>query len=170
MFIPDLWSWFLPIPDPGSRISDPRSKNSDKRERCVPYCSHKFPKIENYSILKMLKKKIKVNFQRSIVLFNQKLSLSSKKYGFGILDPRSGKNLFRIDPGSRGQKGTGSRIRIRNTGIRWRKRRQTGKLFERWICRRAFRVFVHKHESVERWPRNYLLIISRNETCVKFSI
>jgi hypothetical protein len=28
------------------------------------------------------------------------------------------KNLFRIsDPGSRGQRGTGSRIRIRNTGI-----------------------------------------------------
>ncbi len=26
-------SWFLPIPDPGSRISDPGSKNSNKRER-----------------------------------------------------------------------------------------------------------------------------------------
>jgi hypothetical protein len=41
--------------------------------------------------------------------------------GSGIRDTRSGirdpeKNLFRIpDPGSRGQKGTGSRIRIRNT-------------------------------------------------------
>jgi hypothetical protein len=36
--------------------------------------------------------------------------------GSGIRDPGSGKNLFRIpDPGSRGQKGTGSRIRIRNT-------------------------------------------------------
>ncbi len=36
--------------------------------------------------------------------------------GSGIRDPGSGKNLFRIpDPESRGQKGTGSRIRIRNT-------------------------------------------------------
>jgi hypothetical protein len=36
--------------------------------------------------------------------------------GSGIRDPGSGKNLFRIpDLGSRGQKGTGSRIRIRNT-------------------------------------------------------
>jgi hypothetical protein len=31
--------------------------------------------------------------------------------GSGIRDPGSGKNLFRIpDPGSRGRKGTGSRI------------------------------------------------------------
>ncbi len=36
--------------------------------------------------------------------------------GTEIRDPVSGKNLFRIpDPGSRCQKGTGSRIRIRNT-------------------------------------------------------
>jgi hypothetical protein len=35
--------------------------------------------------------------------------------GSGIRDPGSGKNLFRIpDPGSRGQKGPGFRIRIRN--------------------------------------------------------
>ncbi len=46
------------------------------------------------------------------------VSLTSQKYGFGIRDPGSGKNLFRLpDPGSgsRGQKCTGSRIRIRNT-------------------------------------------------------
>jgi hypothetical protein len=48
----------------------------------------------------VLKKKIRANFQRIIELFTQKLSLSSQKYGFGIRDPRSGKNLFRIpDPG-----------------------------------------------------------------------
>jgi hypothetical protein len=60
----------------------------------------------------MLKKKILANFQRIIELFTQKLSLSSQKYGFGIRDPRSGirKKPF-PDPGSRGQKGTGSRIR-----------------------------------------------------------
>ncbi len=38
--------------------------------------------------------------------------------GSGIRDPGSGKNLFQIpDPRSRGQKGTGSRIWIRNTGF-----------------------------------------------------
>jgi hypothetical protein len=38
--------------------------------------------------------------------------------GFGIRDPGSGIRKKPIpDPGSRGQKGTGSRIRIRNTGL-----------------------------------------------------
>ncbi len=51
-----------------------------------------------------------------VELFTQKLSLSSQKYGFWIWDPRSGIREKPIpDPGSRGQKGTGSRIRIRNT-------------------------------------------------------
>jgi hypothetical protein len=40
-------------------------------------------------------------------LLPKKLSLSSQKYGYGIRD--------KTYPGSRGQKGTGSRIRIRNT-------------------------------------------------------
>jgi hypothetical protein len=60
----------------------------------------------------MLKKKILANFQRIIELFTQKIVTKLSKYGFGIRDPE--KNLF-PDPGSRGQKGTGSRIRIRNT-------------------------------------------------------
>ncbi len=65
----------------------------------------------------MLKKKIWANFQRIIELFTQ-MSLSCQIYGFGIRDPRSGIRKKTIpDPGSRGQKGTGSRIRIRNTGI-----------------------------------------------------
>jgi hypothetical protein len=47
----------------------------------------------------MLKKKIWANFQRIVEVFTQKMF-----------------NMFGIqDPGSRGQKGTGSRIRIRNT-------------------------------------------------------
>jgi hypothetical protein len=62
-------------------------------------------------MFEMLNKKMWANFQRIIELLTQKLSLSSQKYGFGIRDPGSGKNLFQIpDPGSRGQKGTGSRI------------------------------------------------------------
>jgi hypothetical protein len=62
----------------------------------------------------MLKKKIWANFQRIIELFTQKLSLSSQKYGFGIRDTK--KTI--PDPESRGQKGTGSRIRIRNTAVK----------------------------------------------------
>ncbi len=44
----------------------------------------------------MLKKKIWASFQRILELFLPKnLSLSSKKYGVGIRDLGSGKNLFR---------------------------------------------------------------------------
>jgi hypothetical protein len=43
--------------------------------------------------------------------YSKKLSLSSQKFGFGIRDPRSGIRKKPIpDPGSRGQKGTGSWI------------------------------------------------------------
>jgi hypothetical protein len=46
-----------------------------------------------------------------IILFTQKFVISNKKKGAS--DPGSSKNLSRIP----GQKGTGSRIRIRNTVI-----------------------------------------------------
>jgi hypothetical protein len=54
----------------------------------------------------MLKKKIWSNFPRIIEVFTQKIVTKPSKYGFEIRDP-----------GSRGQKGTGSRIRIRNTAF-----------------------------------------------------
>ncbi len=50
----------------------------------------------------MLKKKIWANIQRIIELFTQKIVTKLSK-------------IWVWDPGSRGQKGTGSRIRIRNT-------------------------------------------------------
>ncbi len=49
---------------------------------------------------------------------DQGSALKNMGLGSEIRDPGSGKNLFRIPdpgPGSKGQKGTGSRIRIRNT-------------------------------------------------------
>ncbi len=52
----------------------------------------------------MLKKKIWVNFQRIIELFTPKIVTKPSK-------------IWVWDPGSRGQKDTGSRIRIRNTGF-----------------------------------------------------
>jgi hypothetical protein len=71
----------------------------------------------NYFIFEMLKKKIWANFQRIIELFTQKIVSKLSKIwvwdpGSGIRDPEK----TYPDPGSRGQKGTGSRIRIRNTG------------------------------------------------------
>jgi hypothetical protein len=96
---------------PGSRIPDPGSKNSKKREGrkkicCHNFiCSHKFHQIANYFCFEVLKKKIWVNFQRIIELFTQKIVTKLSKIwvwypGCEIRDPGSRKNLFRIpDPG-----------------------------------------------------------------------
>ncbi len=76
------------IPDPGSRIPDPN-------------CLHPGSASKNLSILTLKKNKQK------------KLFLSSRKY-----DVHPGSRIRMLTfyhPGSRGQKGTGSRIRIRNT-------------------------------------------------------
>ncbi len=110
------------IPDPGSRISDPGSKNRNKREGwkkncCQTFlCSHKFHKNVNYFIFEVLKKKNWANFQRIIELLIKKIVAKLSKIwvwdpGSGIRDPGSGIRKKPIpDPGSRGQKGTGSRI------------------------------------------------------------
>ncbi len=57
-------------------------------------------------------------------------------------DPGSGKNLHIPDPGSRGQKGTGSRIRIRNTGI------LESKLILTWIM-------VNRHRIPDPDPQHW---------------
>jgi hypothetical protein len=63
----------------------------------------------------VLKKKIWAKFQRIIELFAQKIVTKLSKVW--VWDPESGIRKKPIpDPGSRGQKGNGSRIRIRNTG------------------------------------------------------
>ncbi len=118
MFIPDPWSWFLPIPDPGSRIldpgsriSDPGSKNSNKRERWKKICyhtfccSHKFHKIEYYVIFEMVKKKNVGQFTKNCWSFYPKNFQYALKYmdsGSGIRDPGSGIRKKPIpNPGSR---------------------------------------------------------------------
>ncbi len=64
----------------------------------------------------MLKKKMWAKFQRIIELLTQKIFTKLSK--IWVWDPRSGIWKKSIpDSRSRGQKGTGSRIRIRNTGI-----------------------------------------------------
>ncbi len=84
-----------------------------KKNFCHTFlCSHKFHKIENYFSFEVLKKKIWANFQRIIELFTQKIVTKLSKIwlwdpGSEIRDPE--KPI--TDPGFRGQKGTGSRIR-----------------------------------------------------------
>ncbi len=113
--IRDPGSWFLPIPDTGSRISDtgsrisdPGSQNSNKREgwkfffcNCFLF-SNKFHKIEHY-IFWFWKAEEKNLGQFSKNFFYPKnchLALKHMGLGSGIRDPGSGKNLLRIpDPG-----------------------------------------------------------------------
>ena len=90
-------------------------EREEKNFVIILFCCHKFHKIEYYVIFEMLKKKIWANFQRIVEVFTQKIF--NMLSNIWVWDPGSGKNLFRIPgPGSRGQKGTGYRIRIRNTG------------------------------------------------------
>ncbi len=46
-------SWFLPIPDPGSRISDPGSQNSNKREGGKKFVVIPFYVATNFTKLKL---------------------------------------------------------------------------------------------------------------------
>jgi hypothetical protein len=112
MFIPDPDFYPSRIPDLGSRIPDPKTATKERGEkkicRHIFFCNHKFYRIENYLIFGMLKKFGPI-FKELYNFLLKKLSLSSQKYGFGIWDPE------KTYPGSRGQKSTGSRIRIRNT-------------------------------------------------------
>ncbi len=112
---PGCLSRILIFTHPGSRISDPKTAMKEIGEK--KFLSYlffgviNFTKL-NYFILNCWRKKIWANFQRIIELFTQKIvSKLSKNIGLG-----SGILKKPIpDPGSRGQKGTGSRIRIRNT-------------------------------------------------------
>ncbi len=77
-------SWFLPIPDPGSRIPDPKKATKDRGEKefvVIPF------QIQNYFSFEMLKKKIWVNFQRIIELFTQKIVTKLSK--IWVWDPGS---------------------------------------------------------------------------------
>ena len=103
------------IPDLGSRIQKQQQNREAKKIRCHTFlCSQKFHKIVNYFSFEVLKKKIWANFQR-VELSTKKIVTKLSK--IWVWDPRSGiRKKPNPDSGSRGQKGTGSRIRIRNIG------------------------------------------------------
>jgi hypothetical protein len=92
------------IPDPeffthpGSRIQKPQQKRRMKKKISFHtfFCSHKLHKIENYFIFEMLKEKIWPCFQIITEFTAQKLSLCSKKYGFGCWDPEKTHSRSRI--------------------------------------------------------------------------
>ncbi len=100
-------SWFLPIPDPGSKTAT-KERGGKK-----------------ILVLKCRRKKFGPIFLRIIELFTQTfvkklLKIWSWDPGSRIRDPGSGIRKKPIpDPGSRGQKGTGSRIR--NTAVSYGK-------------------------------------------------
>jgi hypothetical protein len=103
---PGCLSRILIFTHPGSRIPDPKTAPKKQRTKFVCHnflCSHKFHKIANYFSFEVLKKKMWANFQRIIELFTQKIVTKlSKKYGFGIREPRSGIRKKTIpDPRSR---------------------------------------------------------------------
>jgi hypothetical protein len=85
-----------------SRIPDPKTSTKERGEKNF-FCSHKFHKIVNYFIFEMLKKRFGPVFKEFFTFY-----FSSKKYGFGIRDPRSGirvpgsgfRNKPISDPGS----------------------------------------------------------------------
>jgi hypothetical protein len=103
------------IPDLGSRTQKPQQKRGVKKIVVIPFfVATNFTKNLKLFYFWNDEEKIWPSFQRIIELFTQNLSLSSKKYGFGIRDLRSGirnKPIPDPGPGSRGQKGTGSQIR-----------------------------------------------------------
>jgi hypothetical protein len=76
MFIPDSDFYPSRIPDPGSRIPDPKTATKESCEKklvVIPFWSQKFHKIKNYFIFERLKKKNVGKFQRIIELFTQKI-------------------------------------------------------------------------------------------------
>jgi hypothetical protein len=107
-----------------SRIPDPETSTKERGEKNLLsylFLSHKFPKIVNYFIFEMLKKKIWPIFKEFYNFLPKNLSLSSKNYMFGIRDPRSGirdpgseiRNKPFPDPGVKAPD-PGTQIRIRN--------------------------------------------------------
>ncbi len=93
--IPDPDFYPSRIPDLGSRISDPGSKNSNNWEGCKKIfchtflCSHKFLKIVNYFSFEVLKKKNLGQFSKNYRIFTQKIVTKISINGLGIRDPGS---------------------------------------------------------------------------------
>ncbi len=82
-------SWFLPIPDPGSRIPDPKTGRKERGEKFF-FVATNFTKCKIILFFNCSRKKFGPNFKELWNFLPKKLPLSSQKYEFGIRDPRSG--------------------------------------------------------------------------------
>jgi hypothetical protein len=108
------------IPDPdfihsGSRIQKQQPKETGERKICrhTFFVATNITKLKNILSMKW-RRKISGPISKEVWnLLPKKLSLNSQKYGFGIRDSEKTFSGSR----SRGQKGTGSRNRIRNTAM-----------------------------------------------------
>ncbi len=121
MFIPDPGSWFLPIPDPGS-------KNSNKIERWKKISCHTFFVVTNFTklnimlFLKCLRQNLG-QFSKNCWSFYPKNFQYALKYvglGSGIRDPGSGKKPI-PDPGVKKAPDPGSGSATLVLGIRIRR-------------------------------------------------
>jgi hypothetical protein len=115
---------FVPDPDfypSRPRIRDPKTATKERDEKIfvvIPFLKPQISKIENYFIFeKNAEEKNLAQFSKNYKLFTPKiLTRLSKMWGW---DPGSEIRKKPIpDPGSKGQKSTGSRIRIYYTGTR----------------------------------------------------
>jgi hypothetical protein len=124
-------SWFLPIPDPGSKTAT--KERGEKKNFVIPfYVATNFTKLNIILVWSAEEKNFSKNYRTFYPKFVPKLlkiwvrdpgsedrdpGSGIQDPGSGIRDPGSGIRRKPIsDPGSRGQKGTGYRIWIRNTG------------------------------------------------------
>ncbi len=122
MFTPDPGSWFLPIPDPGS-------KNSKKGEGwknffVKPYfVATNFTKMKIILFLKCWRKNLGQFSKNYRTFYSKNVNKVSEIWvwdpGSGIRDPGSGKNLLRVpDAGVKKAPDPRCRIRIRNTAFK----------------------------------------------------
>ncbi len=109
---PGCLSWILIFTHSGSRIQKQQQKRGgEKKFVILLFVATNFTKLKIILFLKCWRKTIGSIFKELLKFLPKKLSLSSQKYGF-----ETKRHRIR-DPVSRGQKDTGSRIRIRNTAL-----------------------------------------------------
>ncbi len=89
MFIPDPGSWFLPIPDPGSRIQKQQQKTGVKKKFFVKpfFEATNFTKLNIILFVVCWRKKFGLIFQELLKFFTQKIVTKPSK--IWVWDPGS---------------------------------------------------------------------------------
>jgi hypothetical protein len=108
IYIPDAGSWLLPIPDLESRIPDPKTATKERGEKKLLsyfFVITNFTKLNIILFLKCWEKNLGQFSKNYWSFYPKSFNYALKNMGLGseIRDPE------KTYPGSRGQKGTGSR-------------------------------------------------------------